>query len=505
MTTHLEQIQILYEIAMSIGTSLDINEMSKKSLSSLIGKLNCSAGEIYMLKRGGQGKNHFETISSMPGSKGPSTIFQKTTMLPESFDHRQWTSFRNRLPIHVEEKSDSYIYILELPEFGVVFLKKMGSDFDPFVIMSLDSILSKLAAACNNCLRNRELEEIHRVDKKITRELKNKTSELTESRIALMNMMKDMRQVEDELRKSKETLEQGVMERTRELKEMQSQMVMQEKMASVGQLAAGIAHELNNPINFVRTNFATLAENFTDLANVLGDYRRLMIENKIQFDSPSELAAVLAKEKSLQIDFIMEDIPAIFEESERGFERIARINQSMRDYSYVNKSRNLSYFNINKCIKDTLVIAKNLYKYHADVQTNMGELPEIPCFPGQLSQVFLNLIVNGAQSIETRQGTNKGLITIRTWKEENHVCCEIEDNGPGMPKEILSHIFEPFFTTKEPGQGTGLGLSISYDIIVHKHKGELTVDCPEARRTVFIIRIPVNLESEEEPQDENGR
>lgn len=307
----------------------------------------------------------------------------------------------------------------------------------------------------------------------------------------------DRKQVEEELQRANEMLEQRVRERTQELKNMQSQMVMQEKMASVGQLAAGIAHELNNPINFVRTNFATLNENFTDLREIFKDYQGFMNIYGDRYDTPPEFSEIRDKEASLQIDYILEDIPAIFSESENGFERVARIIQSMRDFSHVDYMGNLKYFNINKGIEDTLVIAGNVYKYYAEIKKDFGELPEILCLPEQLNQVFLNLIVNSAQALEVVQEKGKGLISIRTWVEKTHVCCEIADNGAGIPADIRNRVFEPFFTTKDPGKGTGLGLSISYDIIVHKHKGELTVECPETGGTVFTLRIPVNLKPAE--------
>jgi PAS domain S-box-containing protein len=304
------------------------------------------------------------------------------------------------------------------------------------------------------------------------------------------------KQHEEAIRQANETLERRIDERTREIEKLHGQMVMQEKMASVGQLAAGIAHELNNPINFVRTNFATLTENFTDLSEVIKDYREFT--NTTEFNNTSErIAAIHAKEKTLQVDFLLNDIPLIFLESERGFERIARIVQSMRDFSYVNHSGNMTYFNINKGITDTLVISKNIYKYHADVHTDLGDVPDILCLPEQINQVLLNLVVNSAQAIEGKPDGGSGLITIRTFYERGFVCCQVADNGPGIPIEIRSRIFEPFFTTKAPGKGTGLGLSISYDIVVHKHKGILTVDCPETGGTVFTLRLPVKEQPKE--------
>jgi PAS domain S-box-containing protein len=303
----------------------------------------------------------------------------------------------------------------------------------------------------------------------------------------------DRKRVEEELRLAHDTLEQRVQERSRELEKVLSQMVIQEKMASVGLLAAGIAHELNNPLNFVSLNFVTLSEYFDDMVDMLQSYRNLMLRLDTCLPSVPETEAVRTKEAEMQLDFILNDTPALFTESRRGFERIARIIKSMRDFSYVDHTGDFTSFNINAGIEDTLVIARNEYKYVAEVMTDLGELPEIRCLPEQLNQVFLNLIVNSAQAMKTPNRPDKGRIMIRTWHDHAQVYCEIADNGPGIPPEIQTRIFEPFFSTKSPGQGTGLGLSICYDIIVEKHQGSLTVHCPEAGGTVFSITIPRNL------------
>jgi signal transduction histidine kinase len=222
-------------------------------------------------------------------------------------------------------------------------------------------------------------------------------------------------------------------------------------------------------------------------------YRKLVATIQNLNPSLPESEAVRTKEADLQIDFILNDTPAIFKESRRGFERIARIIQSMLDFSHVDRTGEFTTFNINAGIEDTLVIARNEYKYIADVTTDLGELPEINCLPEQLNQVFLNLIVNSAQAIEPLNRPDKGRITIRTWRDETSVHCEISDDGPGIPANIQTRIFEPFFTTKPPGRGTGLGLSICYDIIVEKHKGALAVHCPESGGTVFSICIPIGM------------
>lgn len=303
-----------------------------------------------------------------------------------------------------------------------------------------------------------------------------RTAELTQSKYQLKTL--------------NETLEIQINERTRELEMAHSKMVMQEKMASVGQLAAGIAHELNNPINFVRTNFATLVDNFADLLEVFSEYKVLIAKLEEQTESPELTGRVRNIEEEMNIEFLLSDIPILFDESQHGYERIANIIESMLNFSRMDQLGEQGWANINKGIQDTLVISRNEYKYHTDIHTDFGEIDDINCSLQQLNQVFLNIIINSAQAIESQENDNQGAITIRTWQDASHVHCQFSDNGPGIPSKLQSRIFEPFFTTKDPGEGTGLGLSISYDIVVQKHGGKLELNCPKEGGTVFTIALP---------------
>jgi signal transduction histidine kinase len=337
----------------------------------------------------------------------------------------------------------------------------------------------------------RKNEEIQDLARNLEEKVAARTSELEESVQSYRNQVAERERAEEGLRQAKATLEQRVEERTKELILLHSRMVMQEKMASVGQLAAGIAHELNNPINFVRTNFASLTDSFTDLSVMLKAYQENMSRIRQDITQTAISDKLTRQAEELNIDYLLTDIPVLLTESETGFQRIATIINSMRDFSRIDKAEDFGWADINNGLEDTLVIARHEYRYHAEIVRKYGDLPEICCMLQQLNQVFLNIIVNCSQAVAAMPAGHKGCITISTRHEGNQIVCQIGDNGPGIPESIQQRIFEPFFTTKEPGKGTGLGLSISYDIVVNKHHGDLQVACPVTGGTVFSIILPI--------------
>ncbi len=301
----------------------------------------------------------------------------------------------------------------------------------------------------------------------------------------------DRKHTEETLQQLNQTLELRVEERTKELNISHQQMILQDKLASIGQLAAGIAHELNNPINFVRINFATLKADIADLQEILAKYRDVTKKMDEGSDAKEELQKLHQMEDSLSINQLLDEIPEIFAESQRGFERITTIIGSMRNFSFRHDMDQMVLFDLNRGVRETLIIARNEYRDYASIETRLEELPPIACNPEQINQVLLNLIINSSHAIRSLKSSTKGKITIHTHADKEKVYCTITDNGPGIKPEVQSRIFEPFFTTKEPGVGTGLGLSISYDIIVHKHEGTLDVYCPPEGGTVFTITLPI--------------
>ncbi|MBU4262517.1 MAG: PAS domain-containing protein [Proteobacteria bacterium] len=261
-----------------------------------------------------------------------------------------------------------------------------------------------------------------------------------------------------------------------DLKATQSQMLQREKMASVGQLAAGVAHEINNPVGFVSSNLGTLAKYIGRLTEYIDLQDKAVIS-----DLREQLQAA---RKELKIDYIIEDAKDLIRESLDGTGRVSTIVRGLKSFSRIDEARRQAA-DINECLEATLNIVWNELKYKATVTKDYGDIPQTLCNPQQLNQVFMNFLVNAAQAI-----AKQGEIRIRSWQETNWIFVSIADTGCGIAAENLSRIFEPFFTTKDVGKGTGLGLSISYDII-KKHGGDIAVESETGRGTTFTVKIPV--------------
>jgi two-component system NtrC family sensor kinase len=294
--------------------------------------------------------------------------------------------------------------------------------------------------------------------------------------------------LEDDIRK-REAAEAELMRRNNELTELnaklsmaQEQLVQSEKLASIGQLAAGVAHEINNPIGYIFSNFGTLESYIANLLEMLKTYE----DAESGIGSPDTLAKVRAVRERIDLDFLVEDIPVLMSESKEGIVRVRKIVQDLKDFSRVDAHQEWQWANIHQGIDSTLNIVGNEVKYKADVIKEYGDIPEIECLPSQINQVIMNIVVNAAHAI----GTQRGKITIRTGVESDNVWIEISDTGSGIPKEILARIFDPFFTTKPIGSGTGLGLSLSYGII-QKHRGHIEVESEANCGTSFRITLPI--------------
>jgi len=265
----------------------------------------------------------------------------------------------------------------------------------------------------------------------------------------------------------------------------QAQLVQSEKLASIGQLAAGVAHEINNPIGFVCSNVSTLKGYLDRLFEMLAAYQAA----ESMLNSPALAAMLRDLRERVELELLRDDIPCLMSETKDGIIRVRQIVQDLRDFSRVDSNQNWQWANLHQGIDSTLNIVGNEIKYKADVIKEYGQIPDIECLPSQLNQVVMNLAMNAAQAM----GPERGKITIRTGVEGgdgDHVWIEIADTGAGIPEENLSRIFDPFFTTKPIGKGTGLGLSLSYGII-EKHRGRIDVQSEVGQGTTFRIVLPV--------------
>lgn len=292
---------------------------------------------------------------------------------------------------------------------------------------------------------------------------------------------------EEALQKSYDELEKTL----RELKVTKSQMLQSEKMAYIGRLAAGVAHEVNNPTGFVSSNLHSLAGYHKDTIELIGQYMSLVSglkEAKAAGQNGARVSEKLdhiaALEKEIDIDFILNDTPNLIKESIEGTERIKKIVIDLKDFAHPGEDKP-RLADINQGLESTLNVVWNELKYKAKVIKEYGEMPQVKCYSQQLNQVFMNLLVNASQAIE-----KKGEIKIATRALGGKVEIAISDTGAGIPEENLPGIFDPFFTTKEVGKGTGLGLNVAYNII-QKHKGTIDVESQVGEGTTFIISIPI--------------
>lgn len=265
------------------------------------------------------------------------------------------------------------------------------------------------------------------------------------------------------------------------LKLAQVQLLQQDKLAAIGQLAAGVAHEINNPLAYIDSNMHSLERHVTTMQHVLSAYRKVEGFDISQSHSHSD------------IDYILEDMPKIFAECHEGIERVSKIVKGLKLFSRIDSLREIDDYDLNLGIRTTLLVARNELKYAADVIEHLGNIPTIKANGGQINQVILNMLLNSAQAITEANRGDGGIIEIVTTSDREFVYIEISDNGNGISPEHYSKIFDPFFTTKPPGKGTGLGLSISYDIIVNKHKGEISVVSSPSVGTTFKIKLPIGL------------
>ncbi len=274
-------------------------------------------------------------------------------------------------------------------------------------------------------------------------------------------------------------------EAMRHQRELERQLLRAQKMESLGQLASGIAHEINTPTQYISDNMRFLSEAFQAMIDCNGEVRRLIRSGVLD---PATAARVESHFEELELDFFQEEVPAAIQQSLEGLERVASIVRAMKEYAHPCDTKEPT--DINHVVRTTVAMSKNEYKYVADLVLDLQEdLPFVRCVAGEISQVLLNLVVNAAHAIGDAD-RERGQIVIRTRASEKAVRIEVEDDGTGIPSHLRERIFEPFFTTKAVGKGTGQGLALAYDVVVRKHGGALDVRSTPGEGSTFVVTLP---------------
>lgn len=277
----------------------------------------------------------------------------------------------------------------------------------------------------------------------------------------------------------------GLIDDISETRALQAQLGQAQKLEAIGQLASGVAHEINTPIQYIGDNLSALHDNFIDII----DYQNALRDLVDQSRKP-ELDAL---QDRYDMAFILEDSPKAILQAKEGVERVAEIVKAMKAFSHIEQSQHKQTIDLHEALKSALTISRNGYKYIAEIETDFSpDVATIECYASELNQVFLNLIINAAHAIEEKKA-GMGLIRIATRKQGNMVEILVQDNGAGIPEEIQEKVFNLFFTTKEVGKGTGQGLSLSHSIVVEKHRGKLFFESNAGIGTTFHIQLPVRL------------
>ncbi|GAU79121.1 ATP-binding protein [Fusibacter sp. 3D3] len=275
------------------------------------------------------------------------------------------------------------------------------------------------------------------------------------------------------------------------LQKAQSQIIQQERLVGVGHLAAGIAHEINNPLGYILSNVDTLKQNVGVLGEVYQTYENLKKCTMSNIDVTESISNIEALRKKYYIEDVIDDLEELLSDINEGLQRVSKIVNGLRTFSRVDQGDHFSQYDLNEGIENTLMMVNNELKPSVQVETNFANIPLITCIGSQINQVLLNMILNSTYAIKTRLQEEIGNLYIETRSDQEYVYCKIQDNGGGISIDEESRIFMPFYTTKPVGVGTGLGLSIAYDIVVNKHKGSIDVDNAYGKGVTFNIKLPI--------------
>ncbi len=304
-----------------------------------------------------------------------------------------------------------------------------------------------------------------------------------------LNLERVVQQKTESLQKQGEELKRTL----QDLQITQARLLQAQKLESVGQLAAGIAHEINTPIQFISSNTAFLEDSFEEVRRLIQNLQKLL-QTVGPSSAPAEAGRIMEDLlEKLDWEYLDSEIPMAIKQSKEGIQRVVKIVQAMKEFSHPG-AKEKAYHDLQRIIETTLTVASNEWKYCAEIATRFEpDLPKVFCLADEIGQVILNILINASHAIAAKKqgGTEKGTITISTRRVLEQVEISIEDTGAGIPENIQAKVFDPFFTTKEVGKGTGQGLAISHDVINNKHGGTLSFTSEKDQGTIFTIRLPI--------------
>lgn len=492
LNAELERLSFLFGLTELLQTSTNLKDISEFALAYLVQSTNCSFGDVKEIV--GIDENYQACpltnyiATELVTTYGKTAIGQWSPSLESDMVRGEgllWKVVETGKPVFMKYNAS---YLDNLPEFRHSDVGGMG--IFP-ITASNGTVMGLLTLECHN---------LEQIQDSIQQELLLAACRILGVRIERAKDRERLQQANVDLELKSQELQhkaEELEETLEELQQTQTQLVHSEKMSGLGQLVAGIAHEINNPVNFIHGNISHAARNFQDMLNLLRLYQRYYP------DPVSEISSAI---EEIDLDFLMIDLPRLISSIKIGADRIRDIVYSLRNFSRLDEAEQKPV-DIHEGIDNTLLILNHRLRAQPNrpeirLIKEYGNLPLIECYAGQINQVFMNLIANAIDALEEKQDRKKlttnncQLLTIRIRTEliDNcHICVRIADNGAGIPESVLPKIFDPFFTTKAVGKGTGLGLSISHRIIIEQHKGKLNCISVPGEGTEFAIEIPSNL------------